>query len=331
MAQLLWLAKVLRDAGLTVHEVDGWKDRGDGPLGDIRGITCHATAGSRNSSDKGEINTILNGSDTAPPPIAQLYLGRQGHWFVVASGLCNHNKRGWAGPNKGLGNRHLIGIEAANNNGRHGEPFEPWPDVQYRSYVRGVAALVRKLGISVDRVAGHKEHQPGGGKQPPGEKSTKTDPTFDMRRFRTDVAAVLAGKKEEEDDMANVRQADWEALIWRVEGLVNGRAEVAAGPTKGSVIQLNVNFNALNKKIAALGTAVSAVAPDVAKRLRDEFDEIEAAQKSVLAKVDQVDEAVVAGIGAGESPDAIAERLRAILGDQAGVIGALLSQETPNT
>lgn len=183
--RLLWLPNVLRAAGLTVHEVSGWTTRGQNTYGPVRGITCHATAGSRNSTDQGEINVLLNGSETAPPPIAQLYLGRQGHWWVVASGLCYHNLVGWAGPNKGYGNDSLLGIEAANNN-----RDEPWPKVQYDSYVLGVAALVEHKApgydVELPRVAGHKEHQPY--PPPPGTRSSKSDPTFNMSGFRADVA-----------------------------------------------------------------------------------------------------------------------------------------------
>lgn len=174
--RLLTLPKLLRDAGLTVHEVDGWKSRGDSDFGPLRGITCHHTAGSRTSTDSGEIRTLVHGSTSAPGPIAQLYLSRTGAWHVVASGVCWHNLKGWAGPNRGLDNYNLLGIEA-----QHSGAGEPWTAVQYQSYVRGVAALCAGLGVPVGRVAGHKEHQPG----------SKSDPTFDMTKFRADVARTI--------------------------------------------------------------------------------------------------------------------------------------------
>lgn len=189
--RLLWLPAVLRAAGLTVHEVSGWRDRGDDTYGPVRGITCHHTAGSRTATPQAEINVLLHGSNTAPPPIAQLSLDRQGEWYVVASGLCYHNLEGWAGPNEGYGNDNLLGIEAMHSGGT-----EPWTDVQYQSYVRGVAALVAHKAagydVTVARVAGHKEHQPG----------SKFDPTFNMDRFRADVRAALNGM---EDDMFEAR------------------------------------------------------------------------------------------------------------------------------
>lgn len=178
--RLLWLADTLRSAGLTVHEVDGWRTRGSDSYGPVFGITCHETQGSWTSSDAGEINVLLNGSNSAPPPIAQLYLSRSGEWWVVASGTCFHNRVGTAGPNVGIGNDGLLGIEA-----QHGKD-EPWGGVQYRSYVKGVAALAKAGGWPVERIAGHKEHQPG----------EKSDPGFDMDTFRRDVAAVLKGDND---------------------------------------------------------------------------------------------------------------------------------------
>ena len=191
--RLLWLPDVLRDAGLTVHEVAGWRTRGSDSWGPIRGITIHETRGSRTSTDAGEISVLVNGRPGLSGPIAQLYLSRTGAWHVVASGRANHNKVGWAGPNKGYGNSNLLGIEAQHAAG------EPWTDRQYDSYVRGVAALVRRLGIPVSRVAGHKEHQPG----------EKSDPSIDMDKFRARVAALLDG---EDDDMPT--PAEIAAAVW---------------------------------------------------------------------------------------------------------------------
>jgi hypothetical protein len=189
-----WLPSVLRAAGLTVHEVAGWRTRGADSWGPVRGITCHHTAGSRNSSIQGEINVLLNGSASAPPPIAQLFLARNGEWYVVASGLCFHNKVGWDGPNEGYGNDSLLGIEAQHSGGD-----EPWTAVQYNSYVRGVAALVRHRAsgwdVSVSRVAGHKEHQPG----------SKSDPSFNMDIFRGRVAAEIR-EMDQEDDMLTAEE-----------------------------------------------------------------------------------------------------------------------------
>jgi hypothetical protein len=195
-----WLADVLRDAGLTVREVSGWKTRGSDSWGPVRGITCHHTAGARNSTDEGEINVLINGRPGLSGPIAQLYLSRTGVWWVIAAGHCNHNKIGTAGPNKGYGNDALLGVEAQHSGGT-----EPWTDVQYDSYVRGVAALVRHKAsgwdVSPSRVAGHREHQPG----------EKSDPTFNMNSFRTQVWEEIADW--EDDGMADITQDRFNTLF----------------------------------------------------------------------------------------------------------------------
>lgn len=211
MARALWLADVLRGAGLPVVEVPGWRERGRSTFYP-RGIICHATAGSRTATDQGEINVLLNGSASAPPPIAQLYLSRSGTWHVVASGACNHCLVGWAGPHRGFGNRELLGVEAANDNGRDAPrvPAEPWPAVQLDSYARGVAAISRHAGWPVGRVAGHKEHQPY--PPPPGSTSTKSDPTFDMPTFRAHVTGAPSTGDDDMDAEQNRKLVNVDAV-----------------------------------------------------------------------------------------------------------------------
>lgn len=185
MARALWLPGVLRAAGLVVHEQPGWQTRGDDNFEPI-GIICHATAGSSNSTDAAEISVILNGSETAPPPIAQMYLSRSGEIWVIASGRCNHVRVGWAGRFEGVGNNRLFGIEAQNDN-----KGQNWPSVQYEAYATACAAIVDYKGWSTNEVGGHKEHQPY--PPPAGQTSTKTDPTFNMPNFRTRVQYYLDG------------------------------------------------------------------------------------------------------------------------------------------
>jgi hypothetical protein len=170
-------ATVLRAAGLEVVEVAGWKGRDNGTeFADIRGLTVHHTAGSRTSSVSGELNVLINGRPGLSGPISQFMVSREGVWYCVADGPANHNKTGFAGPNKGYGNRSLIGVECQHSGGD-----EPWRPVQYNSVVKGVAALAKAYGFDEKTVAGHKEHQPG----------EKVDPTFSMGKFRTDVDLAM--------------------------------------------------------------------------------------------------------------------------------------------
>lgn len=245
--RLLSLPAILRAAGLTVIEIPGWRTRGSADWGPVEGIICHHTGGARTSSDAGEIDVLLHGSATAPPPIAQLYLSRAGRWAVVASGLCYHSLDGWGGPCRGLGNPRLLGIEAQHSGGT-----EPWAPVQYRSYVRGVGALCHALSVRPARVAGHKEHQPG----------DKSDPTFDMRPFRTAVAELVArpAALTQEDDvqLSDVIYKDANGKVRNVKDIA-GSVDVRTGRTESAVATLTKKVDAVNGKIDALSARLDAV------------------------------------------------------------------------
>jgi len=178
---LQWLGDVLRTAGLNVAETQGWKARGHGDFGPVRGVLCHHTAGP-SAGNMPSLDTLINGRGGAHPlsgPIANLGLGRDGTYYTVAAGRAYHAGGGkWHGITNG--NSSLIGIEAENT----GLPNDPWPRLQLDAYARGVAALLSHIGVGVDMCAGHKEYA-----LPPGRKD---DPDFDMNAFRAKVAALMA-------------------------------------------------------------------------------------------------------------------------------------------
>ena len=177
---LVWLSDVLYAAGLKVAEHDGWKTRGLGDVGPIKGVLCHHTAGPAHGNMP-SLDTILNGRPDLRGPLAQLGLGRDGTFYVLAAGLCQHVGLGsWQGIS--TGNANLIGIEAENT----GLPADsPWPDVQMDAYHRGVAAILAHLNLTAEFCAGHKEFA-----LPTGRKD---DPDFDMNPFREAVAQYLSG------------------------------------------------------------------------------------------------------------------------------------------
>lgn len=284
--RLLWLPEVLREAGLTVHEQSGWKTRGSEDF-DPRGIICHETRGSLTSTDAGEIGVLLNGSATAPPPIAQLYLSRSGEWWVIASGLCNHVLTGWAGPFEGHGNRSLLGIEA-----QHSKD-EPWTDRQYRSYVAGVAAIRRRTGWGI---AGHKEHQPGGYS---GHTSIKTDPGFDMARFRQAVSEYREG-------MLSALSDEEQRELLKLARAVNGRLQGLVR-LEESVISTWSSLNPNGKDPLPLVTAVKGIAAKTYPTAED----------NARAFVD-----AMGALGNEE----IAEALRVVLGDRSIEVGKLLAE-----
>lgn len=183
--QLTWLPTVLMDAGLKVSEVDGWANRGRGSMSSsVKGVVCHHTVG-RRTGNMPSLKTLKNGRSDLPGPLAQLGLGRDGTYYVIAAGRANHaGKGGWKGES---GNSRFIGIEAENTGYAKDEPHrgrvaDPWPDVQLDAYKRGVAAILAKLEQDASWCCGHKEWRPSG----------KIDPhSIDMDEFRSDVAKLM--------------------------------------------------------------------------------------------------------------------------------------------
>ncbi len=187
MVRALWLADVLREAGLKVVEEDGWEDRGR-EMYPIEGVLCHHTAGEGPShGDDPSLGIIINGRSDLRGPLAQLLLARDGTYHVVASGRCNHAGRGkWH--HIVNGNEHLIGIEAENTGYVKGPRAEKWPEIQMQAYARGVAAILTKIEAPVSMCAGHKEYAL--------PKGRKTDPTFDMNKFRERVKAIMNNEED---------------------------------------------------------------------------------------------------------------------------------------
>jgi peptidoglycan hydrolase-like protein with peptidoglycan-binding domain len=175
---LTWLPRVLEDAGLKVAEVPGWETRGRGEMGQVKGVICHHTAGAR-SGNMPSLRVLLDGRPDLSGPLAQLGLGRDGTYYVIAAGRANHAGAGrWMNENNG--NSSFIGIEAENT----GSADDPWPEVQMLAYQRGVAAILKRVAQPAGLCAGHKEYA-----LPAGRKS---DPSFDMVKFRAAGVALLA-------------------------------------------------------------------------------------------------------------------------------------------
>lgn len=176
---MTWLADVLRDAGCTVVEQPDWQTRGRGEMGVVRGVLCHHTAGPAKGNAP-SLALVEHGRADLPGPLSHLVLGRDGTFYVLAAGRCNHAGAGeWEGIT--AGNSSLIGIEAENM----GTAADPWPDEQVTAYARGVAAILRHIHAPAIMCAGHKEYA-----LPTGRK---IDPSFDMGAFREQVAAFISG------------------------------------------------------------------------------------------------------------------------------------------
>lgn len=169
----VWLADVLRAAGLQCDVYPGAMQRGHGDFGVIWGVMAHHTGAPATS-------TPGPGAIANHPVLglaSQLYLGRDGRYVLVGVGIAWHAGSGtYPGIAPGNANAVTIGIEAENSG------TEGWSTAQYSAYVTGVAAILNKLGRDSSRVIGHKEWA--------GAAQGKWDPGgIDMAEFRRDVAA----------------------------------------------------------------------------------------------------------------------------------------------
>ncbi len=177
---LVWLADVLRAAGLNVIEQPAWQTRGHGDVGQILGVLCHDTV-SPPGSNAPDLGIVTHGRSDLAGPLSQLLLARDGTYYVIAAGKCWHAGAGlWHGVSDG--NAHFIGIEAENNG-----VDEPWSEKQLDAYARGCAAILNHVKAPVWMCAGHKEYCIPHGR--------KIDPDLDMAAFRLRVAGHMGLSK----------------------------------------------------------------------------------------------------------------------------------------
>jgi hypothetical protein len=302
---LTWMPGVLRAAGLNVVEIGGWQNRGHGNMSDIRGVLLHHTAGSASGNYPSQ-NVVVNGRTGLPGPLCNLGLARDGTWIVVAAGLAYHAGTGyvsWCGRDNG--NNHLIGVEAEST-GRG-----DWTPAQLDSYPRGVAALLRYLGLGRDRALAHKEWAP----------SRKIDPAGwpgDMARFRTDVGIYIAnpGYQQEEFFMA-LDEWKQERMFERVMSMAMGvENQNFDGP----------QFARERAEHAELRALVQGQGTLLAKLVENEDvtpEELEAAFASALAK----ERTALAAAIAGETSTYVIDNLRPMLLEVLGSDNAEQAEE----
>jgi LysM domain/N-acetylmuramoyl-L-alanine amidase len=186
---LAWMAAALRESGLVVKEVKGWRTRGRPVSFDPRGVVFHHTASNRNSGPRPALGTVLNGRTLAdgsplPGPLCNILVGRDSVMYLVAAGRANH--AGLGGPWRNIpvdsGNKYMIGVEVENDG--IGEPFSK--ELLQACEVAFATLLVR-LGRGAGFLAGHKEWAP----------HRKTDPArVQMDQFRQRVAKEMRALKQ---------------------------------------------------------------------------------------------------------------------------------------
>ena len=181
---LTWLADVLRTAGCTVVEEDGWKTRGRDGSFSPKAIMLHHDASPAGETSNG-VDVIRDGRPDLEGPLSQLWLAYDGTWHVVAAGRANHAGEGgpWGVIAHDQGNRDAIGIETDHTTD------EKWTDGQRSEALRGVHALCKHLAITtrdeIDRaITAHKEYAP--------DRKIDPDP-MDMDRARDQLANYSGG------------------------------------------------------------------------------------------------------------------------------------------
>lgn len=148
MAYVTNIADVLRAAGCKVKEYPGWKTAGHGGLNTDRPyLVWHHDASPKGDSPGVAAymrRNILTGSKVGD---AQLWVGRDGTWHVLAAGKAYH-----AGVVKpGMPSNHnSLGIETDHT------VNEDWPVALLESLRRGSAALLKAYGHSAKGLHFHK-------------------------------------------------------------------------------------------------------------------------------------------------------------------------------
>ncbi len=185
---LTWLARRLRNGGLRVGEVDGWRDRGRPGAFAPQGVLIHHTAGARASdaNPNPSLSTVINGRSDLPGPLAQVLVGYDGVCWVVAAGRTNNAGAANASgplPATSDGNALYVGIEIDYRVNPDGSFNQNPSAIQKGAAIVAAAAIVTKLGHGHRYVRGHKETSTTG----------KIDPKFlmPMPDFRDEVRKMI--------------------------------------------------------------------------------------------------------------------------------------------
>lgn len=152
----VWLADILRAAGLDVVEFPGWQTRTAGTRPkETWGVLCHHDAAPPSPRRRHVTPPLIaHGHSTLPGPIAQLCITDDAKVHVIAAGTANHAGKGRI-PNTAYidGNARLLGIEV-NNSGLG----EVWSAAVLDAYATTVAACLAQLGLDSSRAIAHKEY-----------------------------------------------------------------------------------------------------------------------------------------------------------------------------
>lgn len=254
MTPAQWRAALTAE-GVKFHEHSGWTGHNRnrvGAWGDVHMILIHHTAG-RGPSDG---TSVWAGRPDLPGPLAHTYLPKSGVAELVSSGRANHagkmarnaytsflneqnaHPRPSASSGTVDGNAVSYGIEISNLGTGH----DAYPAEQYEAAVRWAAAICRHHGWSANSIAGHKETSVEG----------KVDPSFDMDKFRKDVAARLGAKATAAPPVKSASSSSKKPAAKAAAPSPGGTYTVRKGDSLWSIAEAKLGAGARYKEIATL-------------------------------------------------------------------------------
>ena len=173
------IATRLRRAGLEVREVSGWKTRTTGnPFNPIGGVNHHTAGHPTEANPTPSLGVVTNGRSDLSGPLANVLLGFDGIFYVVAAGACNHAGPPGGGVCRGMhfnGDAYSIEVE---HDGLH-----PLEDKRVKLLATGWAAILRGKGILASQLVQHWEWAP----------SRKVDLGTNMHPSTTPTAGEFRG------------------------------------------------------------------------------------------------------------------------------------------
>lgn len=166
------LVKVLRDAGLKVVEVPGWRTNNrnhKGAAGPRYGVMLHHTVTTGTASS---VRLCFNGHSTLPGPLCHGVIDKAGVIHLVGNGRANHAGLGDDDVLKAvISERPLPADNEANTDGNSafygfecvnlGDGKDPWPLAQVEAAIKASAAICKAHGWGERSIIGHLEWQPG--------------------------------------------------------------------------------------------------------------------------------------------------------------------------
>ena len=335
----------LTGAGLDVYQMPGWRDRcrchtgshersvgRRAAFGPTLGVMWHHTAGPMLGGQAAidyTRNILINGNGATVGPLCLAGIDKDGRILLVGAGRANHAGGMSAAARDALrngtlgtsGDRNLRGRGVDGNTITVGweilAPHAP-NSTQRQAAIAATAAILRALGKPGSAIIGHGEAS---------DQRDFSDPGLDMGAVRRDVTRLLADPArpvtpvtpvQEDDDMPYTEQ-QLKAIIRDtmheiMGGGYNAATQKALGDALASERGHTLAAQAAQKAISDWSRIPQALAA-ISAKVGAQVDEKTLAAAIVAGLTGEVRDAVRDAATQGGSPDAIADRVVARLGE----------------